>query len=204
MAQAGALPQRMAASTLAWVLWRASRNWTWPPGVLVAVTWYRLASCCSNRVSWAPGCGCSRRMRIRMSGGHPEAVPAGGVAQQPGELGDLRVRPRRAVGVQGRAPCCLGQVRQDGADPLSSRARPSSAPGARAGVQRGDVIDQGVGGPGAVAGDQHLAAVLRGDLRDRGVHDGEVVRRWCCCPRSRGCSCTASDSSVLSHQAVSG
>ena len=69
MAQAGALPQRILSSTLAWVRWRASRNWTWPPGVLVAVTWYRLPSCCSNRVSWAPGCGFSRRIRIRMSAG---------------------------------------------------------------------------------------------------------------------------------------
>ncbi len=39
-------------------------------GVLVAVTWSRLPSCCSNRDSCAPGCGFSRRIRIRMSGGH--------------------------------------------------------------------------------------------------------------------------------------
>ena len=31
--------QRILSSTLAWVLWRASRNWICPPGVLVAVTW---------------------------------------------------------------------------------------------------------------------------------------------------------------------
>ena len=35
MVQAGAF---MFSSTLAWVLWRASRNWTWPLGVFVAVT----------------------------------------------------------------------------------------------------------------------------------------------------------------------
>ena len=39
MSQPVLFAQRMLSSALAWVLWRASRNWTWPRGVLVAVTW---------------------------------------------------------------------------------------------------------------------------------------------------------------------
>ena len=105
-----------------------------------------------------------------------EAVTAGAVAQQPGQLGDLRVRPRCPVGVQRRGPRRFWQPGQDRADPLIE-VEPCRVmhlvPGA--GAELGDVLDQGVGGSGAVAGEQHPAAVPGGDLRDRGVHDGEVV-----------------------------
>ena len=47
---------------------------------------------------------------------------------------------------------------------------------AGAGAELGDVLRERVSRSGAVAGEQHLASVLRGDLRDRGVHDGDVVR----------------------------
>jgi hypothetical protein len=52
------------------------------------------------------GCGFSRRIRIRMSAGQParRSPPA----QQPGQLGDLRVRSRRPVCVQGRGRACSG------------------------------------------------------------------------------------------------
>ncbi len=47
---------------------------------------------------------------------------------------------------------------------------------AAAGVQRGDVIDQGVGGPGAVAGERHPAPVPGRDLGDRRIDQGYVIR----------------------------
>jgi len=65
-----ALARRIRSSTHVWVRCRASRNGPCPPGVLVEVTWCLLPSCCSNSDSWAPGCGFSRRIRIRMPGGH--------------------------------------------------------------------------------------------------------------------------------------
>ena len=78
---------------------------------------------------------------------------------------------------RGRAPRRLGQVRQDAADPLVE-VEPDGVMdlAAAAGVQRGDVIDQGVGGSGAVAGDQHLAPVPGRDLRDRGPGHRDMVR----------------------------
>jgi hypothetical protein len=67
-----------------------------------------------------------------------EPVAAGGAAQQPGQLRDLRVRPGRPVGIQGRAPCRFGQARQHAADPLVE-VEPDRVMNlvAGAGVQRG-------------------------------------------------------------------
>ena len=69
-------PVKMRSSTLACARWRASRYWIdpLPGGVSVAMTWWRQPSMVSNKVSWAPGCGRSRRAMNRVPSGNPSAV----------------------------------------------------------------------------------------------------------------------------------
>lgn len=76
------LPHRMRSSTVACPRWRTSRNWAEPPlanGVSVRKTWCRRPSSWSNRDSWAPGCGRSRRTMMRVPAGWParSVVPVG-------------------------------------------------------------------------------------------------------------------------------
>ncbi|MGH3688028.1 MAG: hypothetical protein ACRDSM_23900 [Pseudonocardiaceae bacterium] len=89
---------------------------------------------------------------IRMSGG--EAVTAGAVAQQPGELGDLRVLTGVTSGVERGGPGGGGQRAEHGADPVVE-VEPDRVAHLVTGsiVEFADVADRGVGGPGPVTGD---------------------------------------------------
>lgn len=106
------------------------------------------------------------------------------VAQQPGQLDDLRT-----LGV-----CCPGRGQRDlpviftdlledaagaGVHRPSGRVLHPSAPGPvhGGGVQAVQVPDQVVGGPGTVHGDQHVAAVGRGHLSQGRVEHLDVVGR---------------------------
>jgi hypothetical protein len=103
------------------------------------------------------------------------------VAQQPGQLHDLGVLVGLAVGAQPGGPVPLA----DGVDrgPSAGVDRPADRvlhpPPPLAvrggGVEFGEVVDQAMGGAGPVHGHQHVGAEVWGELRDRGINDGDVV-----------------------------
>ena len=129
-----------------------------------------------------------------------QPVPAGGAAQQPGQLGHAGV-----VGVAGLAavvehlvPVGVGELADRGAAAVVE-VEPDRVvhPPPGCGVQRGDVVDQVQGGARTVAGDQQVPPVPGRELRDRLVEHLDVIdrgvasrrcpgaaetptTRWCC------------------------
>src|SRR5271165_3640648 len=127
----------------------------------------------------------------------PQLVPASAVPQQPGQLGDVRffdpARPVRAgqvrAGVIGAALADLPAAVDRGLpgllrDQPQRRLLPlAQRPPDRvrqlvpaAGGQRVQALDQGVTGPGAVAGDHQLPPEPRRDRGDRRVQQLQVIR----------------------------
>ena len=91
------------------------------------------------------------------------------MAEQAGQFGDVGVLAGLAVGVQGRFPAAGGEPGDRPAGAVVE-VEPDRVvdPVAAAGVQRGDVVDDLVAGPGAVDGDQQVPAVSgRGSARSR-------------------------------------
>ena len=105
-----------------------------------------------------------------------EAVTAGALTQQPGQLGDLRVLAGPARGVQRRGPPVGRHLPDCGAhafveaEPDRIGHRP-----ARPRIQFRQMVDHVVAGTGAVDGDQQILAPLRRDGGDRGVDDRDVI-----------------------------
>jgi hypothetical protein len=138
--------------------------------------------------------------------GRPAGQPitAGAVTHQPGECGDLGVVASVARRVERGLPGGGGDLAGRGAGPvIKVEAHRIVHLIVCPGVQRADVLAQGVGGPRAVTGDQHPATVRRGDPRDRLGQNLDLIRRGPG-PARTGRSLITSDSSVLSHQAVKG
>ncbi len=126
------------------------------------------------------------------------ACPGRRIAQQPGRPGGLRVLARAAVrsrrrragvlwGEPDRGPRPLVQAGPDRIDHRPARPR----------VGRGEVLDRGVAGPGAVDGGQQVAPPLRGDRGDRGAGDRDVAGGGARPGVAR--AMTASNSPVLPH-----
>ena len=151
----------------------APASLSWLAGRFVTHRLYRQPSSASNKVSCAPGCGRSRRAKTRIVGGPAlQLVPGRALAQQPGQLGDVRffdpAGPVRAAGVaagvigaaladlaaavDGDLPGLLRDQPQRGLLPLAQRpADRVDQLIAAAGGQLIQVLDQLVAGPGPVA-----------------------------------------------------
>lgn len=100
------------------------------------------------------------------------------VAQQGGELDDagLAAVAGLAVGIQDGIPGRGGHVRDGGAfagTELPTDGVVHPAPGFA--VEGGEVVDEAVGGAGAVDGDQQIPPVLGGDLGNGLVQDLDVI-----------------------------
>ncbi len=129
------------------------------------------------------------------------AVPVGALARQSGQFRDLPVRAGFAVGAHGGRPRVLGDVADDGADPVVDVEADGVVHGA---LGVGGVVaelveepDEGVAGPGAVDGDQQPVAVPLGELGDRRGDDLDVVVGGV-----RGRSVRMRHSPVVSRQTV--
>lgn len=128
-----------------------------------------------------PGCAAGEDAHV----GRPpfELVPAGTAAQQPGQLDHLRIEVHLALRGQPRRPVALTGCFDRGAGagidgpPDGVLDAPTAGTVRLCGVQLVQVLDQAVGGAGAVDGDQDVAAVGCGDLVQGGVEDGDVVGR---------------------------
>ncbi|WP_153043547.1 hypothetical protein, partial [Mycobacterium ostraviense] len=103
-----------------------------------------------------------------MSAGQPVAADA--LAQQPGQLGHLRVVAGLAGRIQRRLPPGGGHLPDRDPGPLVEVEphRVGHRP-ARAGVQFAQVLDHGVARARPVDGDQQVAPPLRRDRGDRRV-----------------------------------
>ena len=166
-------------------------------GRFVAHRLYRQPSPASNKVSWAPGWGRSRRAKTRIAAGQARSWSPPGPSRsspvssvtcassiQHARCAQAASRRRHRRGARGPrrghrsrpARPAPGPSAAPSSPARSAPTRPSRSAHSRGGPPAFQVLDQGVAGPGAVAGDHQLPPELRRERGDRRVGDGQVVR----------------------------
>ena len=169
LASPQAFQQRTRSSTRAWPRWRSSRAAMSSPGVPVMKQVWRNPASMSNKVSWAPGWGRSRRQISRMSSGQSSRVTS--------PVSSMTSAPSRS------SPSVL-----DAPDPVlllgheqgvSHRTADGKADRV---LEVGPVegLDEAVGGPGRVGPDQDRVDDERGvvALLVAEAVLGRHARRW--------------------------